>query len=102
VKPTHGNAVLNRLKAARGHLDAVIRMVEDDALLPRHHQATFRGAGFGRASQPAGPANKSGDCVVAAMRSGREAEILDELMEAPLRRISIGPGEELSLATSSA
>ena len=31
MKDTHRTSVLNRLKTARGHLDAVIRMVEDDA-----------------------------------------------------------------------
>jgi hypothetical protein len=40
-------------------------------------------------------------CVVAAMQSGREAGIIDELMEA-LRfdRVSTGPGDELPLAPS--
>ena len=34
MKDTHRTSVLNRLKTARGHLDAVVRMVEDDAYCP--------------------------------------------------------------------
>ncbi|MBA2282763.1 MAG: metal-sensing transcriptional repressor, partial [Acidimicrobiia bacterium] len=34
MKPNHERAVMNRLKTARGHLDAVIRMVEDDTYCP--------------------------------------------------------------------
>lgn len=34
MKMEHRRSVLNRLKTARGHLDAVIRMVEDDTYCP--------------------------------------------------------------------
>jgi DNA-binding FrmR family transcriptional regulator len=34
VKPTHRTAILNRLKTARGHLEGVIRMVENDEYRP--------------------------------------------------------------------
>ncbi len=34
MKHQHQTTVLNRLKTARGHLDAVVRMVDDDAYCP--------------------------------------------------------------------
>src|SRR5438445_364947 len=34
MKETYRNNVLNRLKTARGHLDAIVRMVEDDTYCP--------------------------------------------------------------------
>ncbi|MGH2720062.1 MAG: metal-sensitive transcriptional regulator, partial [Actinomycetota bacterium] len=34
LKDVHQRAVLNRLKTARGHLDAIIRMVEGDTYCP--------------------------------------------------------------------
>ncbi|MDQ1488875.1 MAG: CsoR family transcriptional regulator, copper-sensing transcriptional repressor, partial [Actinomycetota bacterium] len=34
LKDVHQRNVLNRLKTARGHLDGILRMVEDDAYCP--------------------------------------------------------------------
>ncbi|MGH9185477.1 MAG: metal-sensitive transcriptional regulator, partial [Acidimicrobiales bacterium] len=34
MQERHHTNVVNRLKTARGHLDAVIRMVDDDAYCP--------------------------------------------------------------------
>jgi len=34
MKDVHRRDVLNRLKTARGHLDGIIRMVEDDTYCP--------------------------------------------------------------------
>lgn len=92
-------SVLNRLKTARGHLDAVVRMVEDDAHYPEvMKQLSAVQGSLERASRLV-LRNHLETCVADAMRSGRTAEMVDELMEA-LRydRVSTGPGPELALA----
>jgi DNA-binding FrmR family transcriptional regulator len=96
MKDDHRRAVLNRLKTARGHLDAVVRMVEDDAYCPDvMKQLSAVQGSLERASRVV-LRNHLETCVAAAMVAGRTDEIVDELMEA-LRfdRISTGPGPEV-------
>jgi DNA-binding FrmR family transcriptional regulator len=77
-------AVLNRLKTARGHLDAVVRMVEEDAYCPEvmKQLAAVQGS-LERASRLV-LRNHLETCVSTAMQAGRTKEIVDELMEALL------------------
>lgn len=85
-------AVLNRLKTARGHLDAVIRMVGHDEYCPDvMKQLSAVQGSLERASRLV-LRNHLETCVAAAMRAGRTEEIVDELMEA-LRydRVATGP-----------
>ena len=92
MKATHQTAVLNRLKTARGHLDAVIRMVEEDQYCPDvMKQLSAVQGSLERASRLV-LRNHLETCVAAAMQAGRIEEIVDELMEA-LRfdRITTGP-----------
>ena len=99
MKNEHRRAVLNRLKTARGHLDAVVRMVEDDSYCPDvMKQLSAVQGSLERASRIV-LRNHLETCVAAAMAAGRTDEIVDELMEA-LRydRIVTGPGPELELA----
>ncbi len=99
MKSNHRSSVLNRLKTARGHLDAVVRMVESDEYCPEiMKQLSAVQGSLERASRLV-LRNHLETCVAAAMQSGRTEEIVDELMEA-LRydRIATGPGPELSLA----
>ena len=99
MKIEHQRAVLNRLKTSRGHLDAVIRMVEDDTYCPEvMKQLSAVQGSLERASRIV-LRNHLETCVAAAMVAGRTDEIVDELMEA-LRydRIATGPGPELALA----
>ena len=101
MKATHRSSVLNRLKTARGHLDAVLRMVEEDAYCPEiMKQLSAVQGSLERASRLV-LRNHLETCVAAAMQAGRIDEIVDELMEA-LRydRIATGPGEELALSAS--
>ena len=101
MKSIHKSAVLNRLKTARGHLDAVVRMVEDDTYCPEvMKQLSAVQGSLERASRLV-LRNHLETCVAEAMRSGRTAEIVDELMEA-LRydRIAMGPGPELAVAAA--
>lgn len=84
--------VLNRLKTARGHLDAIVRMVEEDAYCPDvMKQLSAVQGSLERASRVV-LRNHLETCVADAMRQGRSSEIVDELMEA-LRydRVSTGP-----------
>ncbi|MDP9442018.1 MAG: metal-sensitive transcriptional regulator [Actinomycetota bacterium] len=98
MKPEHRRAVLNRLKTARGHMDAVVRMVEEEAYCPEvmKQLAAVQGS-LERASRVM-LRNHLETCVAAAMVAGRTDEIVEELMEA-LRydRIATGPGPELTL-----
>ena len=92
MKPQHQTSVLNRLKTARGHLEAVIRMVEEDQYCPDvMKQLSAVQGSLERASRLV-LRNHLETCVAAAMQAGRIEEIVDELMEA-LRfdRVSTGP-----------
>ena len=92
MKDDHRRDVLNRLKTARGHLEAVIRMVEDDAYCPdTMKQLSAVQGSLERASRIV-LRNHLETCVAAAMQAGRTDEIVDELMEA-LRydRVTTGP-----------
>ncbi len=98
MKDEHRRSVMNRLKTARGHLDAVVRMVEDDSYCPDvMKQLSAVQGSLERASRIV-LRNHLETCVAAAMVGGRTDEIVDELMEA-LRydRTVTGPGAELKL-----
>ncbi len=102
MKDEHRRAVLNRLKTARGHLDAVVRMVEDDTYCPDvMKQLSAVQGSLERASRVV-LRNHLETCVAAAMVAGRTDEIVDELMEA-LRydRVTTGPGPEVRSAKAS-
>ncbi len=99
MKDVHEKAVLNRLKTARGHLDAVIRMVEDDTYCPDlMKQLSAVQGSLERASRVV-LRNHLETCVAAAVVAGRTDEIVEELMEA-LRydRTVTAPGPELTPA----
>lgn len=92
MKAEHHRSVLNRLKTSRGHLDGIIRMVEEDAYCPEvMKQLSAVQGSLERASRIV-LRNHLETCVAAAMVAGRTDEIVDELMEA-LRfdRITTGP-----------
>ena len=92
MKANHQQSVLNRLKTARGHLEGVIRMVENDDYCPDvMKQLSAVQGSLERASRIV-LRNHLETCVAAAMVAGRTDEIVDELMEA-LRydRVSTGP-----------
>ena len=98
MKTEHRRSILNRLKTARGHLDAVVRMVEEEAYCPEvMKQLSAVQGSLERASRIV-LRNHLETCVAAAMVAGRTDEIVDELMEA-LRydRTATGPGPELNV-----
>lgn len=96
MKNNHSSAVLNRLKTARGHLDGVVRMVEQDAYCPDIMKQLSAVQGSLERACRLVLRNHLETCVVAAMQAGRTEEIVDELMDA-LRydRTATGPGPEL-------
>jgi DNA-binding FrmR family transcriptional regulator len=95
MKDAPRTAVLNRLKTARGHLDAVLRMVEEDAYCPDVMKQLSAVQGSLERASRAVLRNHLETCVATAMRAGRTEEVVDELMEA-LRydRIATGPTHE--------
>jgi len=98
MKDEYQRQIVNRLKTARGHLDGVLRMVEDEAYCPDvMKQLSAVQGSLERASRLV-LRNHLETCVAAAMRDGRTEEIVDELMEA-LRydRIGTGPGPEVAV-----
>jgi len=84
--------VLNRLKTSRGHLDGIIRMVEDDTYCPEVMKQLSAVQGSLERVSRLVLRNYLETCVATAMREGRIEEIVDELMEA-LRydRVATGP-----------
>ncbi len=92
MKAEHHRSVLNRLKTSRGHLDGIIRMVEEDAYCPDLMKQLSAVQGSLERCSRIVLRNHLETCVAAAMAAGRTDEIVDELMEA-LRydRITTGP-----------
>jgi DNA-binding FrmR family transcriptional regulator len=81
MKAEHKSAALNRLKTVRGHLDAVIGMVEDERYCPEvmKQVAALQGSleGVNRVLLQ----NHVETCVLHAVEEGRSEQIVDELME---------------------
>lgn len=92
MKPDHQRAILNRLRTARGHLDAVIRMVAEDTYCPEVMKQLSAVQGSLERASRLTLQNHLETCVAAAVVEGRTTEIVEELMEA-LRydRVATGP-----------
>lgn len=73
--------VLNRLKTARGHLDGVVRMVEEEAYCPDVMKQLAAVQGMLERTSRLVLRGHLETCVAKAMQEGRTAEIVDELME---------------------
>ncbi len=82
MKSQHQVAVLRRLKNARGHLDGVIRMVEDEVYCPEVMKQLSAVQGAVQGANRLMLRNHLETCVAEAMQAGRTSEIVDELMEA--------------------
>ncbi len=82
LPPEQRTAVLNRLRSARGHLDAIVTMVEDDAYCVDvlKQIAAVRSAldRVGRLELRHHFLN----CFSAAVKSGKAAQAADELLDA--------------------
>lgn len=82
MQPKHREDVLRRLRIARGHLDGVVRMVEDDAYCPEVMKQLAAVQGSLQQASRRVLRNHLETCVADAMRAGRGDEIVDELMDA--------------------
>lgn len=81
MKPEHKRSALNRLKTVRGHLDAVIKMVEEERYCPEiMKQVSALQASLERVNRIL-LQNHLETCVTHAVSEGRTAQIVDELME---------------------
>ena len=92
MQEPYRQSVVNRLRSARGHLDAVLRMVEDDAYCPEVMKQLSAVQGQVERASRLVLRNHLETCVATAMAEGRGNQIVDELMEA-LRfdRLTTGP-----------
>jgi len=81
VKQEHKTAALNRLKTVRGHIDAVIAMVEDERYCPDIMKQVSALEGSLEGVNRVLLQNHVETCVMRAVDEGRSAEIVDELLE---------------------
>jgi len=81
VKPEHKTSALNRLKTVRGHLDAVIRMVEEEHYCPDIMKQVSALQGSLEKVNRVLLQNHIETCVMHAVTEGRSEQIVDELME---------------------
>ncbi|NQV06822.1 metal-sensitive transcriptional regulator [bacterium] len=81
MKLEHHRSAINRLKTVRGHLDAVIGMVEDQRYCPEIMKQVSALQGSLEKVNRVLLQNHVETCVVRAVDEGRSAEIVDELLE---------------------
>lgn len=81
MKQTHKTSALNRLKTVRGHLDAVITMVEEERYCPDLMKQISALQGSLERVNRILLQNHLETCVTHAVSEGRGGEIVDELME---------------------
>ena len=74
-------SILHRLKIARGHLDTVIRMVEDgDYCIDVVHQSLAIQAALGEVDHEI-LKNHMRTCVADSIRKGNSDEVIEEVMK---------------------
>ena len=81
MKQEHKRSALNRLKTVRGHLDAVIGMVEDERYCPDIMKQVSALQGSLEKVNRVLLQNHVETCVMHAVEEGRSGQVVDELME---------------------
>jgi DNA-binding FrmR family transcriptional regulator len=82
MREVHKQGALNRLKTVRGHIDAVITMVDDERYCPDvMKQVSALQSSLEKVNRIL-LQNHIETCVPEAVAGGRSEEIVDELMEA--------------------
>ena len=81
MKPEHKKAALNRLKTVRGHLDAVIAMVDEERYCPDVMKQVSALQGSLEKVNRVLLQNHVETCVLHAVEEGRSGQIVDELLE---------------------
>jgi DNA-binding FrmR family transcriptional regulator len=99
VQPEYTRAVVNRLKTVRGHLDGVIRMVEEDAYcIEVMKQLSALQSSLERSNRLV-LLNHLETCFTGAVQDGRGVEALAELVDALKFHDGLtGPGIAAALA----
>lgn len=78
---SHHRSVVNRLKTARGQIGGIITAVEAEAYCPDVMKQLAAVGGLVEGASRIMLRRHLETCVAKAMREGRTAEIVDELME---------------------
>ncbi len=95
MKPERKRSALNRLKTVRGHLEAVITMVEAERYCPDVMKQVSALQGSLERVNRILLQNHLETCVAEAVMDGRTDEIVDELMETMKYTAAVtGPGQE--------
>ncbi|MDH3470289.1 MAG: metal-sensitive transcriptional regulator [Acidimicrobiia bacterium] len=81
MKPEYKKTSLNRLKTVRGHLDAVIDMVEEERYCPDVMKQVSALQGSLEKVNRILLQNHVETCVLDAVAEGRSGQIVDELLE---------------------
>lgn len=81
MKTEHKKSALNRLKTVRGHVDAVINMVEEDRYCPDVMKQVSAVQGSLEKVNRVLLQNHVETCVMHAVEEGRTEQIVDELLE---------------------
>ncbi len=81
MKPEYKKTSLNRLKTVRGHLDAVIDMVDEERYCPDVMKQVSALQGSLEKVNRVLLQNHVETCVLDAVAEGRSGQIVDELLE---------------------
>ncbi len=81
MKPEHKTSALNRLKTVRGHIDAVIKMVDDERYCPDIMKQVSALQGSLEGVNRVLLQNHVETCVLEHVKAGRSEQVVDELME---------------------
>lgn len=101
MKPEHKKSATNRLKTVRGHLEAVLGMVEEERYCPDiMKQVSALQSSLERVNRIL-LQNHLETCVTHAISEGRTAEIVDELMETMKYTAAVTGPASLQMETTS-
>lgn len=81
MKPEHKTSALNRLKTVRGHLDAVIRMVDEEQYCPDVMKQVSALQGSLEGVNRILLQNHVETCVLEHVKAGNSEQVVDELLE---------------------
>ena len=81
MKEVHKKTAMNRLKTVRGHVEAVIKMVEEERYCPEVMKQVSALQGSLEKVNRILLQNHIETCVMHAVKEGRSEEIVDELLE---------------------
>jgi DNA-binding FrmR family transcriptional regulator len=81
MKPEHKTSALNRLKTVRGHLDAVIRMVDEEQYCPDIMKQVSALQGSLEGVNRILLQNHVETCVLEHVKAGNSEQVVDELLE---------------------